>query len=65
MLKWLAVIVVIVLVTGLLQPALTKQLRFGHLPGDLWFRVRGRSFHLPFTSTILLSLIAWLILRAF
>lgn len=62
-LKWLVVIVLMVLVTGLFQPGATR-LRLGHLPGDLHFRLFGRAFHLPFTSTILLSLVAWLILRA-
>lgn len=64
MLKWLVVLVLMVLVTGLFRPGLTRTLRLGHLPGDLHFRLRGRAFHLPFTSTILLSLIAWAILRA-
>lgn len=61
-LKWLLVVVMMVLVTGLFRPGLTR-LRFGHLPGDLHFRVLGRPFHLPFTSTILLSLLAWAVLR--
>lgn len=64
MLKWLLVVALLVLVTGLMQPGLTRALRLGHLPGDLHFRVRGRAFHLPFTTTILMSLIAWLIVRA-
>lgn len=64
MLKWLVVLVLMVLVTGLFRPGLTRTLRLGHLPGDLHFTLRGRAFHLPFTSTILLSLIAWAILRA-
>ena len=62
-LKWLVVIVLMVLVIGLFRPGLTR-LRFGHLPGDLHFRLFGRAFHLPFASTILLSLAAWAILRA-
>lgn len=64
MLKWLLVVVLLVLVTGLVQPRLTRMLRLGRLPGDLHFRVRGRTFHLPFTTTILMSLVAWLIVRA-
>lgn len=64
MLKWLLVVVLLVLVTGLMQPRLTRMLRLGRLPGDLHFRVRGRTFHLPFTTTILMSLVAWLIVRA-
>lgn len=64
MLKWLLVVVVLVLVTGLFREGLTRSMRLGRLPGDLHFRVRGREILLPFTSTILLSLCAWLILRA-
>ena len=62
-LKWLVVVVLMVLVIGLFRPGLAR-LRFGHLPGDLHFCLFGRPFHLPFTSTILLSLLAWAILRA-
>ena len=64
MLKWIIVVVLMVLVTGLCRPGLTRTLRLGRLPGDLHFSLRGRAFHLPFTSTILLSLLAWVILRA-
>ena len=31
---------------------------FGRLPGDLNFRIFGREFNLPFTTTIILSLVA-------
>ena len=62
--KWLVVIVLMVIITGVLRPGTVRALRLGHLPGDLHFRVFGRAFHLPFASTLLLSLIAWAILRA-
>lgn len=64
MFKWVVVIVLIVLVTGLMSPGVARTLRFGHLPGDLHFRIRGRAFHFPFTTTILMSLVAWFILRS-
>ncbi|HJV25042.1 MAG TPA: DUF2905 domain-containing protein [Aromatoleum sp.] len=64
MLKWLVVIVLMVIVTEVFRPGLTRTLRLGHLPGDLHFRVFGRAFHLPFTSTLLLSLVVWGVLRA-
>jgi hypothetical protein len=64
MLKWLVVIAILVLVTGLFRPGLQRSLRLGHLPGDVRFSIRGRAFHFPFTSTVLLSLLGWLILRA-
>jgi hypothetical protein len=63
MLKWVVVIVVLVLVTGLLRQALSC-LRLGRLPGDVNFSFRGRPYYLPFTTTLLLSLVAWLILRS-
>lgn len=64
MLKWVVVIVLLVLVTGLFRPSLARNFRLGRLPGDLNFRFRGRDYQLPFTSTLLLSLLAWGILRA-
>ncbi len=64
MLKWVVVIVILVLVTGLFRPGLMRTLRLGRLPGDLNFSFRGRAYHFPFTTTVLLSLIAWAILRA-
>ncbi len=64
MLKWVVVIVVLVLVTGLFRQRLARSLRLGRLPGDLHFTFRGRAYHFPFTSTVLLSLVAWAILRA-
>ena len=62
-LKWVVVIVVLVLVTGLFRPALSRTMRLGRLPGDLHFTFRGRPYYFPFASTVLLSLIAWVILR--
>jgi hypothetical protein len=64
MLKWVVVIVVIVLVTGLFRSTLSRHLRLGRLPGDFHFTFRGRPYHFPFTSTVLLSLVAWTLLRA-
>ncbi|QID19686.1 DUF2905 domain-containing protein [Nitrogeniibacter mangrovi] len=63
MLKWLVSILIVVALLGGLQPLLTRYLRLGQLPGDLRFTREGRTYHLPFTSTIVLSLLAWLILR--
>ena len=63
MLKWIIVIMLVVVLTGLIQPGTARRLRLGHLPGDVEFRFRGRAYHFPFTTTVLLSLLAWLILR--
>jgi len=67
MLKWLVVVALIVLLTALLRPDVMRRmrrLRFGHLPGDLHFRLWRRAIHLPFTSTILLGVLGWALLRA-
>ncbi len=64
MFKWLVVIVLVVVLTGLMQPGLGRRLRLGQLPGDVAFRFRGRAYHFPFTTTVLLSLLAWALLRA-
>lgn len=63
MLKWFVVLLVVVLVMGLADPALIRRLGLGQLPGDLNFQLRGRPYHFPFTTTLLLSGLAWLILR--
>ncbi len=63
MLKWVVVIVLLVLVTGLFRERLARTVRLGRLPGDLSFTFRGRAYHFPFTSTVLLSLLAWLALQ--
>jgi hypothetical protein len=39
-----------------LRPWLDK-LGFGKLPGDFRFKLFGREWYLPFTSTVLLSLV--------
>jgi hypothetical protein len=55
--RWLIVIFVALLLFSGLRAWLDK-LGFGRLPGDLRFRFAGRDWHVPFTSTILLSLVA-------
>ncbi|MBI2308260.1 MAG: DUF2905 domain-containing protein [Rhodocyclales bacterium] len=57
MLKWLLTIVIVVLVLGLLTPALRQRLPARRLPGDLTLRWRARDYFFPFTTTILLSLL--------
>lgn len=63
MLKWALALILVVLLLGLLQPGLAARLRLGRLPGDLHFRFRGREYRFPFTSTLLLSLLAALLFR--
>jgi hypothetical protein len=51
-LKWVVVICLLVLLSGLMRPGLMRRLRLGR-----------RRLHFPFTSTLLLSLLAWLLFR--
>lgn len=57
MIRWMIVIFLALLLISWFSPALQK-LGFGRLPGDLRFRLFGRDMFLPFTSTVLLSLLA-------
>ena len=64
MLKWVLVVVIALIALTALSPWLSRY-GLGRLPGDLTVRFRGRIYYLPFTSTVLLSLILTLIARAF
>lgn len=57
MFRWLIVIFVALLVINL-STSWFKKIGFGRLPGDLNFTLFGREFSLPFTTTIILSLVA-------
>ncbi|HYE41708.1 MAG TPA: DUF2905 domain-containing protein [Ramlibacter sp.] len=57
MIRWMIVVFLALILISWFAPALQK-LGFGRLPGDLRFRLFGRDMFLPFTSTILLSLLA-------
>jgi hypothetical protein len=63
MLKWLIALFVTVSIASVVMPRLTTWLKLGRLPGDVHFRWRNRVYDLPFTSALLLSLLAGLILR--
>lgn len=56
MIRWVIVIFLAVLLISWFTPLLQK-LGFGRLPGDLRFKLFGRQMFLPFTTTILLSLL--------
>ena len=64
MLKWLLAVVLIAVVSGLGRGFAPGRWRIGHLPGDLHFRLFGRHIHIPLTSTLLMSLVAYLLIRA-
>jgi hypothetical protein len=60
--KWLiATVIALVLFSGAM-PWL-RRLGVGRLPGDFNFRLFGRDWSIPLTSTILLSLLAALVAR--
>ncbi|MFM2035993.1 MAG: hypothetical protein RL459_1258 [Pseudomonadota bacterium] len=62
MFRWLIVVFLVLLVINSVSPWLRK-LGVGRLPGDFRFRLLGREWFLPFTSTVLLSLVAALIAK--
>jgi hypothetical protein len=56
MIRWVIVIFLALILISWFSPMLQK-LGFGKLPGDCRFQLFGRQFFLPFTTTILLSLL--------
>ncbi|NMM11645.1 MAG: DUF2905 domain-containing protein [Polaromonas sp.] len=62
MIRWFIVIFLALVFISWFSPLLQK-LGFGKLPGDLRFRLFGRQWFIPLTSTILLSFVASLIAR--
>ena len=57
MIRWLIVVLLALIVLNGFTPWLQK-LGFGHLPGDIRFKIFGKEIFLPFATTILLSLLA-------
>lgn len=57
MLRWLAVVFLALLLLSGLMPWLQK-LGLGKLPGDFSFRLFGRDWFIPLSTTIVLSLLA-------
>jgi hypothetical protein len=62
MIRWVFVIFIALILFSAALPWLEK-LGIGRLPGDIRFKLFGRVFMLPFASTVLLSIIAFLIAR--
>jgi hypothetical protein len=62
MIRWMIVIFLALMLISWLTPLLHK-LGFGKLPGDLRFRLFGREWFIPLTTTILLSFAASLIAK--
>ncbi len=62
MIRWMLVVFLALLLISWFSPSL-QRLGLGRLPGDLRFRLFGRDIFLPFTTTVLLSLVASLLAR--
>ena len=60
MIRWMIVIFLALMLIGWFTPLLNK-LGFGRLPGDFRFRLFGREWFIPLTTTLLLSAVASLI----
>ena len=56
MIRWVVVVFLALMLISWVSPLLQK-LGFGKLPGDLRFKLFGREFFVPLTTTILLSLV--------
>jgi hypothetical protein len=62
MFRWLIVVFLVLVLINSFTPWL-KKLGFGRLPGDFRFKVFGREFFIPLTTTIILSMVAAVIAR--
>ena len=58
--RWLVVFLLACLVFNGLQGWL-RRIGLGKLPGDFSFRLRGRDWYVPLTSSVVLSVLAMLI----
>lgn len=63
MLKWILTLVLAIFLLGIITPHLARFIRFGRLPGDFAFRFRGRGYVFPVATTLILSLLLWLLSR--
>lgn len=62
MFRWFLVIFIAVIVFSSVLPWLEK-FGIGKLPGDVRFTLFGKTVFLPFASTVLLSLVIFLVAR--
>ena len=60
MLKWSITILVVLVILAAATPWL-RRTGLGRLPGDFQIPLRGRVYYIPFASTLLLALLAWLV----
>ncbi|MEO8056763.1 MAG: DUF2905 domain-containing protein [Burkholderiales bacterium] len=62
MIRWLLVVFIALLIFSGLRPWLEK-FGLGKLPGDFRFRLFGREWFIPLTSSVALSFLAMLIAK--
>lgn len=62
MIRWVLVVFLALVLISWLMPLLSR-IGLGRLPGDFRFRLLGREWFIPLTSTLLLSATASLIAR--
>jgi hypothetical protein len=62
MFRWLIVIFLSLLLINWVSPLLGR-LGFGKLPGDFRFRLFGREWFIPLTTTVMLSVVAGVIAK--
>jgi hypothetical protein len=62
--RWLLTLFIALVVLTALQPWLRK-LGIGRLPGDLNFRFGGRDYSFPFASTVLMTVLLFLVGKLF
>ncbi|MEY2780696.1 MAG: hypothetical protein RL307_400 [Pseudomonadota bacterium] len=60
--RWLLVVFISLLLVQGIWPWLSR-FGFGRLPGDIHFEWMGREFHLPITTTLILSGVCALIAK--
>ncbi len=63
MAKWLFTLFLTVVIAGLFMPGVARILRRVGMPGNVTFRFRGRTYHFPFGSALVFSLLAVAVAR--
>jgi hypothetical protein len=62
MLKWLLTLLIGLVILSVVAPWLGRY-GLGRLPGDFRLPVRGRLYYVPFATTVVLTLLVWVIGR--
>ena len=62
--RWFVILVATIVIVSFAWPWLAR-LGLGRLPGDLTITRQGRTYRVPITTTVLLSLFLSLVLRVF